>query len=292
MCNTRLTNPSKRPPTAALDGGVIFTGDISILTRKEPPEPLHFLLKTPLYEIFEYNTDELEKGFDLYQFDEIFDCYCPECNGHSIFKADYSAPRYYSADAWIDKGRFVISAKCSRDTSHALFFLFEAKGQTIQKIGQLPSLASLHMHDVQKYSKVIEKEYFREFTKAIGLAAHGVGVGSFVYLRRIFETLIEEAHKKASLQDHWNENLYLQSRMGERIEMLAHELPDFLIKNKNMYGILSKGIHELSEQDCLNAFPIVKLGIEMILDERIVAKERAKKLEEATKAMQALSGNM
>ena len=37
----------------------------------------------------------------------------------------------------------------------------------------------------------------REFTKAIGLAANGVGIGSFVYLRRIFENLVFQAFDEA-----------------------------------------------------------------------------------------------
>ncbi|EJL6424376.1 hypothetical protein NMS20_003640 [Vibrio cholerae] len=262
--------------------------------NKIAPEPVDFLIKIPLYEVFEYAVEQRLKALELYQFNESFDCFCPECGEHSIFRPYFFGNRVVHSrlDAWVDKGMFEVHAKCSRNTDHMLYFLFEAKGQTIQKIGQLPSLASLHMYDAQKYSKVIEKQYFREFTKAIGLATHGVGVGSFVYLRRIFESLIEDAHKEASLSASWDEDAYKQARMAEKIEMLSSELPEFLVKNKNMYGILSKGIHELSEQECLNAFPVVKVGIELILDERIEAKQRKEKLESAQKAMQALSGSM
>jgi hypothetical protein len=44
------------------------------------------------------------------------------------------------------------------------------------------------------------RKRYKKFTKGLGLAAHGVGIGSFVYLRRIFENLIEEAHT-ATQQD-------------------------------------------------------------------------------------------
>ena len=49
----------------------------------------------------------------------------------------------------------------------------------------------------------------------------------------------------------WDENSYSQSRMGEKIEILADDLPEFLVQNKNIYGILSKGIHELSSNSRL-----------------------------------------
>ena len=45
---------------------------------------------------------------------------------------------------------------------------------------------------------------------------------------------------------------------------------------------------ELSEKDCLEAFPIIKLGIELILDEEIEKKKREEKLKTATKELSLL----
>ena len=53
--------------------------------------------------------------------------------------------------------------------------------------------------------------------------------------------------------------------MAERIKMLEGYLPEVLIKNTTIYGILSKGIHELSEEDCRKYFPVVKECIYQIL---------------------------
>lgn len=55
----------------------------------------------------------------------------------------------------------------------------------------------LNINQIRKYDKVLSGERLKEFTRASGLAANGVGIGSFVYLRRIFEELIGEAHKAA-----------------------------------------------------------------------------------------------
>ena len=76
--------------------------------------------------------------------------------------------------------------------------------------------------------------------------------------------------------------------MAEKIEILQSELPTFLVENKSIYSILSKGIHELSEQECLAAFPAVKVGIEIVLDTRLEEANRLKKLEEAKKAIASL----
>lgn len=258
------------------------------------PTPKEFLIEIPLYEVVAYQTEDLEQGRALYYFDETLDSYCPECNQHSIFSRDWGNSKQLSHDeySWVDKGRFVIQLLCSRNSKHKLFFLFTAKDTTIQKIGQLPSIASLNLFDVKKYSKALEPKYFKELTKAIGLASHGVGVGSFVYLRRIFEFLIEEAHKEIIALANWDENTYLKARMNEKIELLSSKLPSFLVENRALYSILSKGIHELSEEECLAAFPIVKLGIEIILDDKLEKMNKDKKLDEAKKAISALAGNI
>jgi hypothetical protein len=184
-----------------------------------------------------------------------------------------------------------VELACSRNGEHKLLFLLQidAKEKTIQKIGQYPSIADLNMHDVKKYAGVLGKTVFPELTKAIGLAAHGVGVGSFVYLRRIFEGLVESAHQAAKGEQDWAEEEYEKARMGEKIQLLHRHLPSFLVENRAIYGILSKGIHELSEAECLDAFPVVKMGIEIILDAKLEEEARRKKLEAAKKSIQALA---
>lgn len=159
----------------------------------------------------------------------------------------------------------------------------------MQKIGQYPSLADLNTYDVRQYSAVLSREDFKEFTKAIGLAAHGVGVGSFVYLRRIFENLVDAAYQIAKSDNGWDDEAYRSGRMAERIQLLAGYLPEFLVENRSIYKILSQGVHELTEQECLAAFPVVKMGIELVLDEKLAAAAKQLKLEQAKKAIHGLA---
>lgn len=151
---------------------------------------------------------------------------------------------------------------------------------TLSKVGQYPSVADIHLGQVHKYDKVLPRDKMREFTKAIGLAANGVGIGSFVYLRRIFEYLVFEAKNiaKANIPE-FNEAEFTSARMNERIQMLSDYLPDFLVEHHNIYSILSKGVHELSEEECKKYFTVLKESIEIILDEKLEAynKERHKK---------------
>ena len=63
---------------------------------------------------------------------------------------------------------------------------------------------------------------------------------------------------------------------------LASILPKFLVDNRKLYSILSKGVHELSEEECLKYFDLIKSGIELILDEKFVEKEKATKIKKVT----------
>lgn len=142
------------------------------------------------------------------------------------------------------------------------------------KIGQYPSKAEIDFGSLDKvFSKNLSEELRAELGRAIGLRAHGIGVGSFVYLRRIFENLIEEAHISAKNENNWDEAKYVQSKMTERISILKGHLPIRIVKNANLYNILSKGIHELTEDECLSNFDIILKALEMILREKSDEKE-------------------
>jgi hypothetical protein len=254
------------------------------------PAPGEFYISYPLYEEVSFPEGKDFNGWIIKYFGGTLDAYCPECGAHSIFSHQ---PRQVShdKDSWVYDHLFEVTLVCSRDKKHHLYFLFQVRGRTMQKIGQFPSLATLNLYDVRQYAQVLEKDTFREFTKAIGLAAHGVGVGSFVYMRRIFEGLVEEAHRAAQVHPDWDESLYLRSRMNDRIQLLAAYLPKFLVENRALYGILSKGIHELSEGECLAAFPAIKIGIEIVLDEKLRTAAEQKKLAAAAVAIQKLAGS-
>ena len=95
-----------------------------------------------------------------------------------------------------------------------------------------------------------------------------------------------------SVNNGWDEKKYKHAHIDEKIGILRDSLPKFLVENKSLYSILSKGIHELSESECLKAFPLTKLGIELILDEKLEKMERDRKIKEASKGIGDLTGKM
>lgn len=255
------------------------------------PSSEDFYLNYPLYKEVNFSNASENQVEQLIAAFDTFDSYCPECGEHSVFTRDSSKSDTIVTNTYLLFGYRNHYFYCARNKKHHLTFVLylSKKESTIQKIGQNPSVADLNMHDVKKYASVLSKEYFNELKKAIGLAAHGIGVGSFVYLRRIFENLIEEAKLEAAKDDSFDEQAFKTARMNEKIKLLSGHLPSFLVENHQLYAILSKGVHELSEQECLDAFPAVKVGIELILDEHIVEKQRKAKIEASKKALAALA---
>jgi len=252
------------------------------------PSAKEFCLSIPLYEPFAYDHEKNNPFFALEQFEGTLDFHCPECGQHSVFtvrKNNYATNSYYSNYI------FSLQFYCSRNKAHQALFVFRAHLGILMKIGQTPSLADLALPDLRKYRPVLGEERFKELTRAIGLTTHGVGAGAFVYLRRIFESLIEGAHAEAAKESDWDEDVYSRSRMDEKISLLKDHLPEFLVQNRSLYSILSVGVHTLAEADCLAAFPAVRLAIELILDDLLEEQERQTKLKSAAKSLAALKSS-
>lgn len=179
---------------------------------------------------------------------------------------------------------------CSMDEEHHLDYIVLTTDNSMMKIGQYPSVADMTFPELDAYKHVISKEDRKELGTAIGLFANGVGAGSYVYLRRILERLVYQA--KANAGSAINDEKFEQARVAERIKMLEGYLPEVLIKNTTIYGILSKGIHELSEEECLKYFPVVKECIYQILG--MWENQRKKQADEAAlnKALSTITASI
>lgn len=187
--------------------------------------------------------------------------------------------------------RYALTYYCTRDRSHSVVFDLITTDDKIIKIGQYPSVADLVKPKIAKYKSVLRNQYL-EFSKAVGLFAHGIGIGSFVYLRRIIERLVLDKYSEAATKLNISQEDFESKKFVEKIEILSDYLPPVLVTNKNLYGIVSKGIHELSEEECLNMFPSIQLGIELILDDLLAEKERKEKEKELAKFVAQTTGEL
>ncbi|MFA6304788.1 MAG: short-chain dehydrogenase [Patescibacteria group bacterium] len=258
--------------------------------------PKIFHLEMPLYRSYNLLIKEVkEKIYELTTFSGTIDAYCIWCKKESVFKSNSSSRWVF--DQWLSQIENKLEEfnwHCAHNHSHCYrSYYFTAAGTNkFQKVGQFPSVADFQIPQVGKYRKILGEEQYKELTRGVGVAAHGVGIGSFVYLRRVFENLIEEAHELSLKEEGFNEDNYKLVSMDEKIGMLKSNLPDFLVENKVLYAILSKGIHELTEDECLQYFETIKIGIEQILDEKIIQKEKADKATKAREAIQKVHGKL
>lgn len=261
-----------------------------------------FLLDSGLYDEDIMDYEHEAEFVELISGKVKLDCYCPKCNAKRVFsimpvyyydasqnkavnlseelEGDRHKARFLSVsrpDKPPEKTKpiyennlpkqmlrcFVLTYTCGMNEAHTLDFCLTVRDGKIKKIGQYPSTADLAFPELNEYKHVITAQDRKELGTALGLYANGVGVGSYVYLRRILERLVYQAKEKAG--ESVDNNDFQNAKVADRIKMLKGFLPDTLVQNTTVYGILSKGIHELSEEDCIKFFPVVQRCIYMIL---------------------------
>lgn len=259
----------------------------------------NLLVNLGLYDSTEISIDdldEIEKMLSKSEYTEnTIDCYCVDCGTDRTFEFTRSEVQEYTGVVKLSvyggkrysrlpskKARYKsylnqsysLTYRCTRERQHAILFNLVTTDNRIIKIGQFPSVADLLIPKITKYKSILGEQY-HELRKAIGLFAHGIGIGSFVYLRRIIENLVLEKYEEFSVNLDISKKDFINLKFDEKIEILKMYLPTILVENKNIYHIVSKGIHELNEDECRNMFLQIKVGIELILDEMLIEKERA-----------------
>jgi hypothetical protein len=255
-----------------------------------------FLFGTPLYVELSLPADMKLKGVLAGFYSQKTDGHCPSCKKETTYSVTGTTgfspvtPENKRIEILEGKiGYYVVSAVCARQPDHQISCWFRLRKSSVLKVGQFPSLADIANDEATSYRSILNKEDAGELHKAIGLAAHGVGIGSFVYLRRVFERLIWNRFNEFKLAEGWIETDFVSMRMVEKIEYLKSHIPTFLYENKQIYGILSKGIHELSEAECLEAFEYLQLSLKIILEEDLKKKEELELKRKASEAIAKLA---
>ena len=131
-----------------------------------------------------------------------------------------------------------------------------------------------------------------EFGRAIGLYANGIGVDAYVYWRRIFERILIHAKEEAELNVNRPIEDFNNLRMDQKINVLKDYLASFLTSNKEIYGIISKGINELSEEECLDYFSVLKNNILLIIHEWNIKKSEQKMKDNISSALNDISNKI
>lgn len=247
------------------------------------------LIDAPLYKIFNISGEFAVKIVSL---SYNFDAFCVYCNKESTFRELTSQKGLFTEGYALQPKFFSRAPTCTRDPSHVyIFYLYMMSEGRISKVGQFPSLEDITGPELRKYKNQLRGGYFQELTRANGLISHGIGIGSFVYLRRIFEKLIEDHRAEFEKNGNIVED-FDKLRVDEKIEALKTVLPPALVKNRATYSILSSGIHALSEEECRIYYPVVKAAIIQILEQDFEARERQRVEQELEAAIAEIQGKI
>jgi len=249
-------------------------------TPEEFREQLFFV--GGLYDPVLYPPDE----FGVYEPGARHEAYCVDCRKERTFQLldqpflRDSAHRIVEVE--FPSGTELREFRCAHNGDHFIVFAIRRCDGGEMKVGQWPSIADIALGKLGGFDSVMEKQDRADLGKAIGLFAHGAGAGAFVYLRRILERLVAEAEREAGRTPEHNK------KVVDRIKELSGVLPQFLVDRPQLYGVLSKGVHELSEGRCLAAFPPVRSAIELIVRQKLAKKEQAALEARTHKELEAL----
>ena len=249
-----------------------------------------FFFSTPLYRSIDISDDLSTKALFMGYNKFRVDGYCSYCKKDTTFESVGIKSIAFLSETQVDElkkqsGIFRVEIRCARVPIHAPIYFIYLANDKAQKIGQYPSLADIAIDEASVYKKYLDNIDARELHRAIGLAAHGVGIGSFVYLRRVFERLIKRRFDEYKASEGWEDSTFRTISMEEKISLLKDHLPHFLVENKRIYSILSLGVHELSEEQCLAFFDALKLSIKFILEDDKKKREELELREAAKKAI-------
>ena len=133
----------------------------------------------------------------------------------------------------------------------------------LQKYGELPKKQLERNPVLQRFLE----DDLENYEKAVVCLSHEYGVAAFAYFRRIVENnidklldLVQEDAQSSSTNTEITsalEELRKESPMSNKIKVANHALPEYLNPSGQnplgrLYKVLSEGVHEFSEEECLD----------------------------------------
>ena len=195
----------------------------------------------------------------------------------------YKKEKLYNNKIWYIEYLF----ECTNNSQHRYLMMISIELKDgcfiVRKIGQNPSMLTIKGFDFDKYKNILEKlNAYDDYKKADLSNADHFFVGAYAYLRRIFEKLILFYLGEAKLDDnHMDTKInFVKDKFDPRIRGLL----------KNLYGILSKSIHELDEDESKEYYIYLKTVIDMQLEYMNTEEEKEKQSKRLGKILNKIAG--
>jgi hypothetical protein len=289
------------------------------LSESKPPRPPDtapsLVFSWPLYRKIEPQAGVPGEKLvsELRRFLGAYDGYCPNCKLQSTFRfvqddivtslirdegiwSNHLKIGSRALNPWLEAPRFDLVARCTRrhHEVRAMFYLWHSgedlskQSVFLRKVGQYPSLADLQSGDTARFQSILGEEKAKELSVARVQYQHNFSAAAYLYLRRVFEHLIRAVAKGASTAKGWKQASFEKADMRGRIRMLRAHLPKEVVKDGTLYGVLSEGVHNLSDSQCADYYATLEKGTVLILDEIMREQERAKDIAEYSAELQKL----
>lgn len=240
------------------------------------------------------------------------DCYCPKCKENKTFIIS-SSDFYQSAFCFIkainssfsrcssvpgsstndphslflnERGKFDLELKCPV-CNETIYFYYIYENGYIMKINTYPNSMNGLKQKYRKYKLLNNDDYnyAEEFITGCYLFYNSKsGIGSFCYLRRCLENFVKDYTNDLFNEGKISEIYNASLKFEKKINIIKGELDkDVYGMLKPLYSILSLGIHELKEQECLDFFIQLKEILEILLDERLEKINKKNKIQKLKK---------
>ncbi len=159
-------------------------------------------------------------------------------------------------------------------------------GSRLIKIGQYPDAVDFDNTvngDIMKVALKDECLYRLSAAKAYYV---GLYIAAFNYLRRVFESLVAQAEAQAGIG-------CPKSKMKERVkELVSKKALNQLLMEPGfnvLYTLLSKGVHELSEDECCEQYHLLQETIDTILEDKLQEQLQQQRKERLSKSLNKLN---
>lgn len=246
----------------------------------EPKNPLKRLGDNTTGHIYERYFDVFDSENNIYDYTQHYSGTCQHCKNYRIeFLLKVATNK-------------ALPLAISQDAN------YEGPVQIVQKIGQFPGF---EIEVDKELTTFLNKEDIGNYKKSLICISQNYGIGAYAYLRRIVENeivkIVEDLSKIDRPESAKIKELLKEFEVSHTMSNLIEGINDYLpnsLKNlgdnpfKVLYGQLSGGIHEFSEEECFDKAKqidqLLKFVIKKINEENSEVKnvrEAMKKLRES-----------
>lgn len=280
-------------------------GESIEITENNPKTIFNFIIDRSAYDHYCNNCNRIKTFIQSQKQSVIVDgtfndnhainMYNPKLNDKVITyeKSDYSSLSNNSSSITIYdiNSRFFIFKKLecpTCDEKLTMIFLYEKN--CIAKVYQSFISDIIKDEDIQQFKKMklLNEDDLKELNNANKCKKLGMNIASFVYMRRIFENMLQriyEAHQsEVTIKD--DSKKFTDLFVKDKVKLLKPYLPILMNEEVSsdkyikLYKLLSEGIHKLNEDICESLYNIIKELLLMILEKEMQEKKNRKNLAE------------